>query len=191
MFLCGWESSSYNLKSSIHPSIVLCVYCFIIIIILCGVCMHAFVCGHIYKNLLLFNMYKYVHTHTHTHTHIYTDLYTHKHPHTHTTINFWCSAVPFLATEAVNFMFLVCALHPLVFNWSFPKLHQIFMGPLSRPKHIFDTDCHRLGGQLHLFLGALYRAEFSTDLQINIKNSLDQNLDSNLFSSLISYICGH
>ena len=42
-------------------------------------------------------------------------------------VNFQCSAVPFMANKGSGSFFLVCALHPLFFNGSSSRVHQMFI----------------------------------------------------------------
>ena len=49
--------------------------------------------------------------------------------------------------QGAKFVFLVCALQPLVFNWFFPNLHQIFMGACVPELSIFSSTISDICGQ--------------------------------------------
>ena len=56
-----------------------------------------------------------------------------------TSVCFCHHLVTFVATRELNAFFLVCALQVLVFNWSFPNSHQVFVGPCFTLQYIFVT----------------------------------------------------
>ena len=69
-----------------------------------------------------------------------------------------------MATRGPNALFLLCALQPLVFNQSFPNLHQIFIWPCSRPQYILVTNSWHLWpleGQIHFLLSSLQGRVFN------------------------------
>ena len=94
--------------------------------------------------------------------------------------NFQHSAIPFFGHQGAKFIFLVCALQPLVFIQFFQNLYHLFIGPCFRPQYIFVIFVATRGPNAYFLVCA--QQHLVLIFQIHTKSLLNYVKDPSTFS---------